>query len=339
MSKHVPTSRGSVSGPQMAAINKFSRRPSGPRRSSSSARMSLPVPGPLNLQDMAGLAIFHLFRKPLTVRPIVKLGVYLVAISVGSLFFDLVRPPPSAFFSNKRNFINQWFVRYGWGWTFWPLLLYVGLSSAVYCNARPLTMIRHVSRLLVATGLWWVGTSAFNWLENRTGLCRYPGGQHPAAGLSKPACLARGGIFAGFDVSGHIYMLVLCNLVVLEEVGVVCRWGRLRELLFQQESGLDAVPDPSGATRSAACQESRQRYEQFTPWIKALAVFLSALSVVWDLMIIMTTIYFHKLPSKVMSVMCVAVVWLLTYHLWYPLASRWPCGPPSPGQAIALNFL
>ena len=53
----------------------------------------------------------------------ITLLVYFFVVVLVSLVTDYVITAPPTYFSNKRNFINMYFVKVGWGWT----LSFVGL--------------------------------------------------------------------------------------------------------------------------------------------------------------------------------------------------------------------
>ena len=63
-----------------------------------------------------------------------------------------------------------------------------------------------LARLVVASAVWLGVTSLFATIEAKTGLCevtRFRG---------RDSCTAAGHLWRGFDLSGHCFLLIFCNL-------------------------------------------------------------------------------------------------------------------------------
>ena len=72
-----------------------------------------------------------------------------------------------------------------------------------------------LARLVVASAVWLGVTSLFATIEAKTGLCevtRFRG---------RDSCTAAGHLWRGFDLSGHCFLLIFCNL----GEGVRSAWG------------------------------------------------------------------------------------------------------------------
>ena len=64
-----------------------------------------------------------------------KVGFYMCGVTVLSLFTDLFRFPES-YFSNKKNALNIYFVKWGWAWTLALLSSFVYIVGVVDCSGN-----------------------------------------------------------------------------------------------------------------------------------------------------------------------------------------------------------
>ena len=134
-----------------------------------------------------------------------------------------------SYFANSDNFINQWFVKFGWFWTLVLLASFVYTTSATYSCGRMSVVKNQVSRLVFATIVWFSITSLFNAIEVKSGLCevtRYH---------RKESCITNGHLWRGFDLSGHCFLLVFCNLVMHEEGKAYLGWEKIKDFLRNEE--------------------------------------------------------------------------------------------------------
>lgn len=69
----------------------------------------------------------------------------------------------------------------------------------------------HMPRLIIATIFWFSWTSLFSVVENSYGRCNYKGYE------TKRGCLKAGNFWSGFDISGHVFILIYSSLVLIEE--------------------------------------------------------------------------------------------------------------------------
>lgn len=186
-----------------------------------------------------------------------------------------------SFFADKRNFINQWFVKRGW---LWFTLCYV---AAVFRQKKP--HWKHIVLRYVVATLWWVIFA--QWLFGAPLMDRifvWTGGQCSGDTVvtTSRACRLTGGTWSGgHDPSGHIFIIVHSSLVLLMEL-----WPGIK------------------ADRSLSNTSIGER------------ISLSLL-VLWGWMLLMTSVYFHSIPEKLsglfLGLLEVAVVYLGgEYHSW-----------------------
>ncbi|KAI8906936.1 fat storage-inducing transmembrane protein 2 [Gorgonomyces haynaldii] len=116
---------------------------------------------------------------------------------------------PSSVFSNKRNPLNDIFVKQGFGWTFVPLLLLHLLNGK--------RLKQNLLRWWILALYWCLWTqplfqrSIFHTIEHYTGSC-------DLKSESRSDCLQSGGTWSAFDISGHTFLLSMNVLVSIEEI-------------------------------------------------------------------------------------------------------------------------
>ncbi|NXN95488.1 FITM2 protein, partial [Rhinopomastus cyanomelas] len=197
---------------------------------------------------------------------------------------------------NKRNPLNMYFVKMAWAWTLWLLLPFITLTTYQFAKTKLLCgptksilmVLRRLSALLVGTAIWYVCTGLFIYIENLTGTCT------ASAKVSEPLrvyatkqeCHQDNGIWNGFDISGHCFLLSYCALMIVEEVAV------LEGLSIDQNSKLRVV-------------------------INSLFVSLCFLTVIWVFMFLCTALYFHDFSQKLLGALIGVSAWYGTYRVWY----------------------
>jgi len=76
----------------------------------------LPVAEPASIGKFVVILLMHICKKILLFDTTTKLAIYVFCITVLSVVTDMF-PFPKTYFSDKRNALNQVFVKWGWGWT------------------------------------------------------------------------------------------------------------------------------------------------------------------------------------------------------------------------------
>ncbi|KFQ48975.1 Fat storage-inducing transmembrane protein 2, partial [Nestor notabilis] len=176
-----------------------------------------------------------------------------------------------------------YFVKVAWAWTFWLLLPFITVTTYQFAKSKLLygrmksilAVLRRLSTLLVGTAIWYICTRVFMYIENLTGACSTSGK------VSEPR-----GIWNGFDISGHCFLLSYCALMIMEEVAV------LEGLSIDQNSRLRVV-------------------------INALFVSLCFLTMIWVFMFLSTALYFHDFSQKLIGALIGLSAWYGTYRSWY----------------------
>lgn len=277
------------------------------------------LPDPIHIGHFMVILVITLCKKILMIDTSVKIGVYLIGVMLGSVLCDVVDFPKS-FFSNKRNFLNQYFVKQGWGWTFVPLLAFIFMTSFVHTCGNMGLVRRHVSRLGVATFWWYVCTYMMNFVEAFTGACTDP------QFTDKRTCIKAEKAWLGFDISGHVFLLIHSLLTISEEVKCFKDWSKVKAVLDQEN--VKETKKLSGREVS----QGQISYQQLTPYIKLVVVFLTLLCLLWEFMLVISTVYrFHTLAEKVTAAFIALGCWFISYQMIYQNKSPW--APVLPGES------
>jgi len=198
------------------------------------------------------------------------------------------------FFADVDNPFNQYFVKWAWGWTLALVSLHHLVQPGPWDWSRE--SLGKVGRLAVGHMVWYLGARlVFPWIEEATGVCKV---SHLT---TRRACYKGGSTWTGFDTSGHCFLLTFNNLFISEET-VESRKDKV-EIMRSKKSG-----------DGDAKQE--EEVEQPFAWSRLL---LCLLMLVWDIMIICTSLYFHTFVEKVLGTMFGVGAWYLLYKVLYPI--------------------
>ena len=122
-------------------------------------------------------------------------------------------------------------------------------------------------RLLVNTGVWYLfAVMVFPAVQERTGVCSLS--QH----LNRRACYKAGHTWTGFDISGHCFLLTWNNLVIIEEI---------KKLDFSEIKGRSLL---------------------LFHVSNGVTLLLHVLMIIWETMIVATSLYFHSTIEKVLGI-------------------------------------
>lgn len=291
--RNVQTSRSRFT-PPMTATTATMRNPS------MKTETSLPT-APSTISELLRITsdlVLFFCRRIIFAPAQFKLIVYFLLVLVGS-FLKYLGWAPASYFSLKTNIFNVYFAKLGWGWTIGLLLPFVYLNL-LRTHTQQQIFKYHLTRFVVATGIWYLVTNFFIFLEAQTGACRQEG----STDLSKRLCLKSGYKWAeGHDISGHTFLFIYALLIINEEVKSYDQAWR--------NSKKDGANKPSGDASGAA------NYSWTSPVIFLFYIALAILTVIWELMLLSTALYFHHTWHKLEAVAIAIVSWGLTYHLWY----------------------
>lgn len=291
-------------------------RPSGYDTQRSDAKGTRPTANPATVRGVLLQALMFLCKKIIFFDVNLKVALYLGSLFLVSLIGDF-KPYPKTYFSRSDNIFNVYFVKWGWAWTLALSIPYVVLTSCILCCGKREKLFKeHLPRIAIATFFWFVWTKAFNYVESMYGRCN-------AKGIdTKIACLKGGHFWHGFDISGHAFILIYSSLVLIEEAKPIIGWENIKEHLRNEEHNRnvrdESTSNPLRNLENDELQIVKQMYEKYTPFIRALFISMTALQLLWDVMLICTMLYYHKMIEKVLSGIFAILTWFFTYRAWYP---------------------
>lgn len=294
------------------------------------------LPEPASVKQVFIMMIVHICRKVLFVDTKLKIVIYLASLFLVSLIADVI-PIPKTYFSETNNIFNKYFVKMGWAWTLAVTSPFVILTSFTYCCGNKQKVYGHILRLLIGTFMWFFWTKLFAWIESSYGKCI---GRGPVV-QTKCACLERGYLWNGFDISGHAFILIHSSLTIVEEARAIYGWEGIKDLIRKEEHNRTTDEDdefdrsPLKSLSSLEFSNLKEFYNKFTPYVRALIIAMTCLVMLWDIMLLSTIIYFHIMVEKFISGAIAIIVWFVTYCWWYP-SHKYP--PPLPGEGGCFRY-
>lgn len=254
-----------------------------------------------------------------------RLFMYLVLL-VASILGDTVKFP-KIYFANSGTFLNQYLVKLGWFWTTLWTMSFLIVTSKVFCLNSRTSVVKHASRLMVATFFWYFWTSTFNRIEDYYGTCS------GKAAPTRFACKSAGFTWKSFDISGHVFILIYSTLVMISESRPIIGWDKIQDVLRKEENARKdgkSVATMFSNLKEDELQKFKVVYKEMTPYAQALFIIITIFVAIWELMLITTMMYFHTMPEKLLAGLLAMLTWFVTYKLWYES----PVLPPLPGHGF-----
>ncbi|KAK0424495.1 hypothetical protein QR680_008695 [Steinernema hermaphroditum] len=216
-----------------------------------------------------------------------------VTIQLGRryLFLD-AQKKAYIYLAGKNNLLNVYGTKIGWFWT-WALVGPFVYFATLFHTKNKNSAAVHLTRLVVATFLWYFFTNSFVSIEQKSGSCTGAKGA-----FSKSECRLQGGRWNhGFDISGHCFLMIYSILIICEESIAFRRW-----------------PEYNGQGDA----RSIEHYRKNTLIVRSFFV------AILDFQLVMTTLYYHTFLDKVLGAICAALCWFATYRVLYPAVSLIP---------------
>ncbi|CAO1357443.1 unnamed protein product [Diamesa tonsa] len=287
------------------------------------AKGTKPTAQPASIREVMTLMILHGCKKTIFFDVRLKVALYLAALFLVSLIGDFT-PFPKSYFSRSDNLFNVYFVKLGWFWTTLFSVPFLYLTNLTLCCGNLGKFLKHhLPRIVIATVFWFSWTKLFNVIETGFGRCNMKGFE------TKSGCLKAGHFWNGFDISGHAFILIYSSLVLIEEARPIVGWDNIKEHLRLEEyrrKTQDASPssNPLRNLNNDEISSLKYLYQKYTPTIKLLFVAMTVLQLLWDIMLVCTMLYYHRMVEKVLSGIIAILTWYFTYHAWYPSKSILP---------------
>jgi hypothetical protein len=225
---------------------------------------------------------------------------YLVSVTLLSIFASYYPPSEGYYLASKGNALNRYGTKIGWFWTIITVGPYIWLTSYLHHKNHPEAM-KHLSRLLIATGMWYFVTATFIHVEKITSRCV----DHQTGSPSNlDECSLAGGKWApGIDISGHAFMLIYMCLVISEEAKSFMYWPNT----------------PKRNLRIASVQECNE-FKMYTNCVQALFLILFFFHIFWDFQLLITCLFYHNASHKLIASGTAIACWAISYRFWYPMA-------------------
>lgn len=285
-------------------------------------RGTRPTTQPSTVKEVILLMVMHVCKKSIFFDINLKVALYLGSLFFISLIGDFM-PYPKTYFARSDNLFNVYFVKMGWAWTLLLSSPFLFMTSYTLCCGDVQRMIKHhLPRLVIATFFWFVWTKLFNVIENAYGHC------NNRKFDSKSTCLKAGAFWNGFDISGHAFILIYSSLVLIEEARPIVGWEYIKEHIRNEEHnrvvGEKSSTNPLRNLNDNDIKTLKILYEKYTPAIRTLFIGVTVLQLLWDIMLVCTMLYYHKMIEKVLSGIFAILTWYFCYRFWYPSPSYLP---------------
>ncbi|XP_072754864.1 acyl-coenzyme A diphosphatase FITM2 [Anoplolepis gracilipes] len=290
-----------------------------------------PTAAPSSIGLILITMLLHVCKKSLLFDTRLKVAIYCGTIFLISLIADFITMPRT-YFSRSDNALNQYFVKWSWGWLLSVIVPWVALTAhTVGCGRRPI-LLRHLARVALATIAWLAWTKLFNYIETNFGRCL---GTRSNLMQSKAKCLQSGKFWSGFDISGHTFILIYSSLILAEEGSSLVGWEGIKDLVMREEHTRSTPTETSrGPLRNLSDDDLeflKKAHRALTPYLRGLFVAMTLQQLLWDIMLVSTILYYHIMIEKFLGGVAAVITWYVTYKWWYKLPR---IGLPSPGDGL-----
>ena len=222
--------------------------------------------------------------------------------------------PQSEFFEDTDNILNKYYVKWLWGWTLICIVPVVFITSILYTGLNFMGVVCHFGRVATGHVIWYVMTSLFIWFRKVAGVCSND------EIFNYSQCVNQGNIWDGIDISGHVFLIVYCVLVITEEYKAVQSntWDSYGNFFNSEQHYVSKLPDWK---------------RRLLPWIhsntgivvKRLEM-VAVLEMILDVvMVTVTSLYYHTFFEKISGLLIALTCWYLTYYLIYGSYKWVPC--------------
>ena len=224
---------------------------------------------------------------------------------------------PETPFSDRHNPMNVYLMKMSWGWTLICIVPTVLITSFLYSGFNFRVILRHFARIGIAHLVWMSVTTLFVVVDSYTGVCA-----ENEDILERSECIKRGHYWAGFDISGHVFLLTYYIYVITEECANIKLevWDEYDSALHYENRVVDKLND---GTKQILPQ--MHRLTGF--FVDKLELLALTEILLWMVMVIATSLYFHSFAEKILGYVFGLLAWYLTYGLMYGRTHYLPCKP------------
>ncbi|KAG7205649.1 hypothetical protein KM043_007605 [Ampulex compressa] len=290
-----------------------------------------PTAAPSSIGLILVTMFLHVCKKSLLFDTRLKVAIYCGAIFTVSLIADFMTMPRT-YFSRSDNALNQYFVKWGWGWLLTVTVPWVVLTAHTLGCGRRSILLKHLARLILATVAWLMWTKLFNYIETNYGRCLRT--KDPLL-QTKAKCLQSGRFWSGLDISGHTFILIYSSLILAEEGSSLVGWEGIKDLVMREEHSRTIPNETStGPLRNLSDVDLgflKKAHKALTPYLRGLFVAMTLQQLLWDIMLVSTMLYYHIMIEKFLGGVAAIITWYVTYQWWFKLRKT---GLPSPGDGL-----
>lgn len=283
------------------------------------------LPKPSSIPLIFLIVVLHLCKKIIFFNLNIRISTYVICLFAVSGIADISPFPKILFLSNLSQFLNSYFVKLGWFWTLFVCIPFVFTTSFTYCCGKRDMLLKHLARLCIATFIWYFWVNFFIYIESVYGTCI-----EKRDLKIKSLCLNAGNRWRGLDLSGHAFILIYSNLVLIEEARPILGWEGIQDLIRDEDHCRNHNLSTFGPLKNLNSNDFvtlQKRYGNFLPYVRVYFILMTILSITWDFMLLSTILYFHSMPEKLMSGFIAIFMWFFTYRVWYKIKGLSPLFP------------
>ncbi|KAH7162261.1 inositol phospholipid synthesis and fat-storage-inducing TM-domain-containing protein [Dactylonectria estremocensis] len=226
-----------------------------------------------------------------------------------------------SYFAQKSNIFNVFFVKRGWAWITVAFVAFLFTHPSTAAGPR---RVQAGLRWAAVTSLWFLVTQwcfgapiidrGFRWTGGRCELAQREvqmGDTSIGELMTGLACKAAGGKWkGGHDISGHVFLLSLGTVFLMQEVGwSVARWSALqaeeRSVVMTDGALKSANVEAEESAGQGAGKSDLGLGTKFALGVMGLSI--------W--MLLMTAIYFHTWFEKFTGLLTATTAYYIVYML------------------------
>jgi len=241
-------------------------------------------------------------------KPVPLITFYLILVLVGSTihkYYYENKEKTFGVYTKKKSFVNQYFAKLAWAWTTLGIFVFF-----IFSGKSGKSKIYSIIRYFIASLYWFIlcswafGPSVFNRIQLQYGQCavpKKPKGSNVyintfVTATSMSCSRVHKGRWIGFDVSGHVFLLIHASLFLIEEI-----WPVFRKQVNILLNECTSVEEKSRAKR-----------------IICGCLFGFSFVALWFYVLCITTTHYHHFPEKIFGFLFPALYWLIAYRIIYP---------------------
>ena len=227
----------------------------------------------------------------------------------------------SLYFGDKKNFVNIYFAKLGWGWTLLCIFPVSIITSSLYSDFNLKMTLRHLSRIGIAHCIFLVVTSVIVTSNSSVSLGSCSNTQYK----NKVDCVSNIETWIELDISGHTFLLAYCIFVMTEECKTIkhCIWSSFPNILAKCDSN---KPEEHTNSISIKNRSICVNFHTFvTPVIKLLEILACIVMLLMGNVFIATQLYHHTFIEKVLGFLLAVFCYSMTYGVLYGSFRYGPC--------------